>query len=95
MTDKSAPAKEQAVRKKRLLRPEEFLDVRFTAKRKIMVNRKAPGSNLTPAQQRARDAFRPPVPPRSAADIEKQAFEENRERLKALRLARDAETKRG
>jgi hypothetical protein len=47
---------------------------------------------LTEAQKHAHAAFKntPLVKPPSNEEIEKKAFDENRERLKTLRLAREA-----
>jgi hypothetical protein len=58
-----------------------------------MASRRVLGSNLTPAQQRARDAFKSDVPKPTGVDLEQRAFDENMKRLKALRLARDAQMK--
>jgi hypothetical protein len=51
----------------------------------------------TPAERAARKAFRPVEAKQSMTDYEKaqKAFHENRERLKAERLAREAEATRG
>jgi hypothetical protein len=45
---------------------------------------------LSPAQLAAQKAFKPPAIPPTGKQMEAQAVEENRQRLKALRLARDA-----
>ena len=60
-----------------------------------MINRKMPGSNFTAAQRRAQEAFKVAMDdkPPSDAEIARKAFEENRERLKAERLAREASAK--
>jgi hypothetical protein len=42
--------------------------------------------------KRAEAVFKPPVKPLTGDELERQAFDDNRQRLKALRLARDAET---
>ncbi len=51
----------------------------------------------TPAEREARKAFRAVEAKQSMTDYEKaqKAFHENRERLKAERLAREAEATRG
>lgn len=61
-----------------------------------MLLRKLPGFEVTPAQKLAHEAFKDAVAvkPLSEAAIAKKAFDENRERLKALRLARDAAEKK-
>jgi hypothetical protein len=53
------------------------------------------GPNMTAAQRQAQDAFKETlmVEPPSDEDIARKAFNENRERLKALRIARDATDK--
>lgn len=43
--------------------------------------------------KRAEAVFKPPVKSLTGDALERKAFDENRQRLKALRLARDAETK--
>jgi hypothetical protein len=50
---------------------------------------------LTPAEREARKAFKQAEAEKAMTDHEKaqKAFHENRERLKALRLAREAELK--
>ena len=59
-----------------------------------MTNRKMPGSNFTAAQRRAQEAFKDTMAqkPPSDQEIAKKAFDENRERLKTLRLANQATT---
>jgi hypothetical protein len=52
---------------------------------------KKTGPGLTPAQRAAEAAFTSATPPLTADQQLKKDFEENRERLKALRLARDTE----
>jgi hypothetical protein len=48
---------------------------------------------ITPAQREARNLFRATEAAKAMTEHERaqQAFQQNRERLKALRLARDAE----
>jgi hypothetical protein len=43
---------------------------------------------------RARAAFKSSVKPATGDELERQAFDENRQRLKALRLARDAKAEK-
>ena len=58
---------------------------------------KRPGvaPNMTAAQREAEAAFKMTLADKQPSDdhITKKAFDENRERLKALRLARDASNK--
>lgn len=46
--------------------------------------------SLTPAQRNAEAAFKPAPPALTDDQQSKKDFDQNRERLKALRLARDA-----
>jgi hypothetical protein len=48
------------------------------------------GAGLTPAQREAETAFKPATAPLTDDQQSKKEFEDNRERLKALRLKRDA-----
>lgn len=59
-----------------------------------MVLQKRPGINLTSAQARARKIFKPANLVLTGDQQAKKDLDENRERLKALRLARDAELER-
>jgi hypothetical protein len=52
--------------------------------------RKASGTGLTSAQQQAKAIFKPVKAALTGDQLEKQAFDQNRERRKALRLARDS-----
>jgi hypothetical protein len=51
------------------------------------------GSKLSQTQSEAQKAFKTPAAQLTGAQLEKQALEENRQRLRALRLARDAASK--
>ena len=57
-----------------------------------VIDSKKPGSEITAARKRANEAFKGmvEVKPPSDGEIAKKAFDENRERLKRLRLAREA-----
>lgn len=54
------------------------------------MTRKKSAVHLSNAK-RAEAVFRPPVRPLTGAELERQAFDDNRQRLKALRIARDAQ----
>ena len=51
------------------------------------------GVGLTPAQREAEAAFKPATALLTADQQSKKEFEDDRERLKALRLKRDADIK--
>lgn len=57
-----------------------------------MTNRKVSGYDRTAAQRKAEAAFKLSMAVKAPSDelIAKKAFDDNRERLKAERLARDA-----
>ena len=56
-----------------------------------MKSPKKTGPGRTPAQRNAEAAFKPASQPLTDDQQSKKDFDNNRERLKALRLARDAE----
>jgi hypothetical protein len=106
MTDVTARADDQANRKRRLLKgPEEFREVRVDRKRNDRIGSglkgeeamKIPGESqppkpITKAEREARKAFRQVEAEQAMTEHEaaQKAFSDNRERLKAERLAREA-----